>query len=621
MDDTIYNTEDGRVMIHDIFKEFEKCSIVVFGVELRGKICAIWSGLAKEAYVDQCDFTVLLGDDLRILSENWKESIEATFNSICTQNNLPFGVACVAFEDVSFSGFPTFPVIHRKHLDIFDGLLFPKALINQGGDPFLFALYKRFNASRFCYGTKLENLIGGKEEARYKKHHMRWNNEFLTTYITTASSAIGMKPIVAVDIVVPTYRCDTKVLKQILALRASVPAIVSFWIVIDNPSSPFIDDVRRLECNSDNYSVNIREHRSNWGASAARNTGMDYSDADWIILLDDDVTPDSSLLDAYIGGIFRFPNASVLVGSTHLPIPHNLVTKAMVACDLIGSYVIAERRVDPPWGVTANLCVKGRSSRVRFDLQYPKTGGGEDIDYCIRAAKSGITSGVSGGTSASIVAVPGALADHPWWDDGRLSSLRHIMGWAVGESLCVSSIHLKEHVYFAAPNAIEICLVSLLVGMLLELGSTSSHWWLDTQQCVEVSRRSSSHFQSWSDLFMSLLIILVLEILWHSNNAHRRATKLFHDLPLIQREFITLCGAVLVILQEYARCVAHIRRGAVFNLCWRFDWLCGKNSSYIQHLRRLLAVKALFYLAVLLYFQRNILVLALNIFNSMTITM
>ena len=57
----------------------------------------------------------------------------------------------------------------------------------------------------------------------------------------------------------------------------------------------------------------------------------------------------------------RYPKARVFVGLTHFPPATNLLTKAIVACDLIGSYKIAERRIDPPWGVTANLCVRGRT--------------------------------------------------------------------------------------------------------------------------------------------------------------------------------------------------------------------------------------------------------------------
>jgi hypothetical protein len=35
-----------------------------------------------------------------------------------------------------------------------------------------------------------------------------------------------------------------------------------------------------------------------------------------------------------------------------------------------------------PWAVTANVAVV--NTAALFDLRFPKTGGGEDIDYCLR---------------------------------------------------------------------------------------------------------------------------------------------------------------------------------------------------------------------------------------------
>lgn len=35
-----------------------------------------------------------------------------------------------------------------------------------------------------------------------------------------------------------------------------------------------------------------------------------------------------------------------------------------------------------PWAVTANLAVVNTPSE--FDLRFPQTGGGEDIDFCLR---------------------------------------------------------------------------------------------------------------------------------------------------------------------------------------------------------------------------------------------
>jgi len=85
----------------------------------RGKLCRIWDLLAGKAVQDGCSFTVLLGDDVRLRSPGWKGEVEDEFESLAASTGFPLGVACVAFRDMSFSVFPTFPVIRRGHFEIF----------------------------------------------------------------------------------------------------------------------------------------------------------------------------------------------------------------------------------------------------------------------------------------------------------------------------------------------------------------------------------------------------------------------------------------------------------------------------------------------------------------------
>ena len=95
-----------------------------------------------------CDLFCLLGDDVRLLTPGWKSEIERSFRSIASKWHLPLGLACVCVQDVSFPVFPTFPIMHKAHLEVFCGALFPPAFINQHGDPFLFELYRRHVALR-----------------------------------------------------------------------------------------------------------------------------------------------------------------------------------------------------------------------------------------------------------------------------------------------------------------------------------------------------------------------------------------------------------------------------------------------------------------------------------------
>lgn len=568
--DSLYDCPEGHDLVRSIFKDLDCEMITIVGQE--GKICKIWNQLAKCAYNKGCDLTVLFGDDVILQTNNWKQLIETSFSDIANSTGLPYGCGCVAFKDISFPGFPTFPVIHRFHFTTFKELVIPSQLFNQGGDPYLFALYNHFGASKFV-DAYLNNTLGGKETStRYVKRHVRWNNEILSTGINLLSNSISQSPLICIDIVVPTYRCDIAILSKIISLRSTKNVRVSFWLIIDNPDATNLDEVRALESIYDNYSVNIREHVKNYGASAARNTGLDYSDADWVILLDDDVTPSEHIIDAYIGAIQRYPSAKIFVGNTKLPPPCSLITHAFVASDLIGSYNIAERRIDPPWGVTANLCVCGRTSRVRFLLEYPKTGGGEDIDYCIRAAKG----------KGSIIAVPGALAYHPWWRNGNFSCLWHILGWSRGESLCISSIYLKEHVYFSAPNGIEICISVLSISLMM---------------------KTIGYYQiNLFSIILSIFIVFCLETLWHSSHVNKRVA-LPYKRNLIGRIFISFLAAWVVMFQEAARFISHIQRGYLQNLFWRFDWVCGKNPDYVIRSIIYTRIRAVLYFSVILGMQ------------------
>ena len=124
-------------------------------------------------------------------------------------------------------------------------------------------------------------------------------------------------------------------------------------------------------------------YNANRGASYARNTGYNYSVADWILFLDDDVEPDQSILDAYVGALKRYPEAKVLAGLTELPGAVNTWTSMLRACNVGYFYGVSKRMRHPPWAVTANLMVRGSrfNPTIQFKECYPKTGGGEDIDF------------------------------------------------------------------------------------------------------------------------------------------------------------------------------------------------------------------------------------------------
>lgn len=275
------------------------------------------------------------------------------------------------------------------------GTLLPKQFVNQGGDPYLYELYSRFNAADFVLCSRLVNTIGGDGDARYRKYHINWRDHILNMGLRrlrdVVTSDFSRPKGVVLDVVIPSYRINNDaILERILRLRASVQAYVKFWVVVDNPLVSHVANVQALAGRlndeqlqqSSNYFINVIHYSANHGASYARNTGYNYSTADWVLLLDDDVIPDGNLLDAYIGALRRYPDGKVFVGCTELPVAHNLWTEVLRTCNVGYFYSIAQKMVHPPWGVTANLLVRGsrHNPTIQFKSLYPKTGGGEDID-------------------------------------------------------------------------------------------------------------------------------------------------------------------------------------------------------------------------------------------------
>jgi hypothetical protein len=435
-DDKLFQGEEAKKRIQSMLPV--KAVFINIPFRMYGHVCKIWNHLAGKA---KNDFVVLLGGDIKLLDPRWQERIVSRFRLIAKREGLPFGAACVAMNDLSFPGFPTFPVIHRWHIEHF-GALLPKQFSNQGGDPYLYELYSRFNAADFVVSCCLENTIGGDGDARYQKHQINWRGQILNMNLKKLKGFFGNREPtgVVLDIVIPSYRTNNlDFLERLVTLRASVNMYVKFWIVVDNPDSNHLISVKKLvdELNSKqlqlqgNYYINVLHYSENRGASYARNFGFNFSTADWILFLDDDVIPNEHLLDAYAGAIRRYPYAKVFVGLTELPEACNLWTQMLKACNVGYFYSISKSTVHPSWGVTANLMVRGsrHNSTIQFKEIYPKTGGGEDIDlvYQFKAWYDDAKG------HRVTVGVPEAKVQHPWWNNGK-SCYHQIMGWAWGVS-------------------------------------------------------------------------------------------------------------------------------------------------------------------------------------------
>ena len=110
-------------------------------------------------------------------------------------------------------------------------------------------------------------------------------------------------------------------------------------IVVDRPDTPNLDEILKLASYKPDRTVRVHVMETNAGASNARNAGLWQSFGDHAILLDDDVTAEPGLVDAYLGAIQRHPGAAAYVGVTKLPEPRTLLQHALKACNICYFYV------------------------------------------------------------------------------------------------------------------------------------------------------------------------------------------------------------------------------------------------------------------------------------------
>lgn len=441
----------------------------------RGHVCKLWRDCARAAWKDKCDYMVLMGDDVELKDEGWMRAVHGEFLRF-SKAGFPFGFGCVAFTDITFSGMPTFPVVHRTHLGIFDGEVIPPIFINQDGDPFLYQLYRKWGCSSMIE-SRLSNKVGGETIARYeKKHTPDWTFETLGRAASSVEhwlqaqaeeiDTVAIPELLTLDIVIPCYRVDLKILDDILTLQTTETCSTMFIIIIDDPHSPNIAALNQRYARRPD--IRIRVNSVNSGASYSRNRGLDESAADWVHFLDDDIIPSPDLLRQAERAIRKNPNAAGFIGNTFFPVADSIFTTALHLSGVTYFWNIASKiDTDVPWGVTANIIARRNvPDGVKFDLLFPKTGGGEDIDFCIRKRAYSIQQGREG-----FLAAPGVVVTHPWWKNGTRSYWRFYM-WSVGDGALVKMY--PEHCYAVyVPNSAEMLFLWVCVGlatMVVQLG-------------------------------------------------------------------------------------------------------------------------------------------------------
>ena len=542
--------------------------VTVVAAHEKGHVCAHWRHCARLAFKDGHDYFTLLGDDVTLKDPGWMRRVHEEFKRFQTEKKAPFGLGCVAFTDTTFPGMPTFPVVHRTHMEIFDGLVVPEAFFNQDGDPFLFQLYRRWGCSSMIE-ARIGNGVGGSGGARYeKKSASEWTFGTLDKAVAKvegwlSKNGSSVQRLLTLDVIIPSYRVDLRFLDPILQLRPPETCSTMFIIIIDDPNSPSIDLLHK-KYGADPF-VRIRTNETNLGASAARNRGMKESAADWIHFLDDDVTPDDDLLIQTAAIIQKYPDAPGFIGTSKFPIANNIFTTAVHLADVTYFWDIARKKPedeDLPWGVTANLIARRNGDGVEFDLVFPKTGGGEDIDFCRK--KRDWTIARNGGGDGGFRAAPAVAVTHPWWNNGRPSFWR-FYGWGRGDGALVKLYPEFRYCDFAPSSGetLFLCFLGSFFGLFAPLGFAHPGESINLSLCGAVA------------------VIL-------ANVSHSIYKASFPDYDHWEFQQCTVTGpkyavavmlsALIRVVSELGRTVGMLERGEAAYLGKRFDWFAGRGG-------------------------------------------
>lgn len=531
-----------------------------------GAICKYWCFLAKKAYNCGCTHFVLLGDDVEIKSPFWMRDIDVAFRQLSAKNNTPVGFGCVSFTDESFLAFPTFPVVTRVHMDIFDGALLPDLFVNQDGDPFLFQLYRRWGCSVKLRKVRLCNTIGGSDDARYvKERASHWTGHTLDTAVSTVSHWLSSKNArcerrIVLDVIIPTFRCKLDMLLPVLKLQAPPNCEIGFIVIIDQESSDiqaqlediFADDVRyRIRCQG-----------ANTGASMARNRGLTESAADWVLFLDDDVVPSENLLKHYVDAIVQHPEAKGFAGPSLLPTDtpesHSMWCQGPQLAGVTFFWALPRtvfwkpRLV--PWAVTANVLFR-RNPMIRFDAAFPRTGGGEDIDYAMQV------------TDGRLIPVPDAEVTHPWWNNGR-PPLSRFYGWAFGDGYLIRK-HPQWR-YVGIPNLCE----TLLLGYSLAIAAKVQPFiWTN---CHSNTFETLLEPRRMGLVTLGLMLGDIGHEIWHHCVFRRQECPHITGLP---RFSASIWACVVRNASELGRLCGHLSRGHVGLVGFRFEWFLGLHKD------------------------------------------
>jgi GT2 family glycosyltransferase len=253
-----------------------------------------------------------------------------------------------------------------------------------------------------------------------------------------------------VDVIIPSFRMNEAILLPILKLRQPQDAIVQFFLICDNPTAE-LSPALKAACSQPR--VHFIKNEVNLGVSATRNRGIELSQADWILFLDDDIIPAEDILVRYAEGIRNYPEEVGFIGPIDLPAPNHPFNKAVIANGSMDIFGVARVKEAFAWGATANILFNRKAiGSLRFSAAFPKLGGGEDVDFSYQVRDQNHRKTLKCLTGASVM--------HPWWGNEKPVWSRPFR-YGIGNSY-LPNRH-PAYAYYDFLTAPETLLVSFLL--------------------------------------------------------------------------------------------------------------------------------------------------------------
>lgn len=261
-----------------------------------------------------------------------------------------------------------------------------------------------------------------------------------------------------IDIIVPSFRMEEHVLTGIFNLKQPVGFQIKYFLICDNPQINVPSVIRSL---AEEGKIMLLINEINRGSSFTRNRGIDNSEGDWILFLDDDIIPAPDLLIKYAAAIELYPDRLGFVGLTQFPKPFNLITEALMLNGAMGHFHMSKFKKEQPWAPTANLMLK-KSSLGKRRFREELNSGGEDVELLVKNSQE---------NKALYLSLPEAVVNHPWWNDGG-SQLKRMFRYGHGNAMILQLPHIWKYSYLDFSNTIEsvfilvlICPIFLIAGM------------------------------------------------------------------------------------------------------------------------------------------------------------